>query len=489
MILNGTKRWRRVRRRWSAERRGGAFLGSLASILVVSGAATLLPAVEPPSFGLQPLGPVFLAANDAAPDPSPDEHDPMMGIESNGRIPRVALPSDLANPERWRYVPEGRISPGGLIDRLWVSSFVVPIFFFEGDVGAGGGLSITDIDFRNQRRQEFAGIYLSYTSEGQQSYSFHWRRWRHHRELEGGGVAQEERSYVAFGGGYRRTLTRRFFGLGPDTRERDETSFTDELTALELSLQNTVPDPGDDMVIEAGVRAEHRNLSHGVVSDVPDTKHVFPQLFDDADSFDSLWTRLGARYDTRDSQHNPYHGFDIGVTVDGAPLQTGGDSGAVITAQGSAIVPMPPFLHDGGSPDEEHPPTDVIAIGGMLASTAGDVPFWALPSLGGSNTLRGYIGNRYTGEAAWHGVVEYRFWAIPRGFTITKRVRIERLGMALFAEVGSVASGLHSLSFGKTKTSYGFSMRASLERQALFRADFGFSPEGFNFTASYGLSF
>jgi hypothetical protein len=37
--------------------------------------------------------------------------------------------------------------------------------------------------------------------------------------------------------------------------------------------------------------------------------------------------------------------------------------------------------------------------------------------------------------------------------------------------------------------SYGIGLRVSLERTALFRADFGFSGEGLNFTLGFGLSF
>ena len=33
-------------------------------------------------------------------------------MDPSGRIPKVPLPEDLPNPERWRYIPEGRIMPG-----------------------------------------------------------------------------------------------------------------------------------------------------------------------------------------------------------------------------------------------------------------------------------------------------------------------------------------------------------------------------------------
>ena len=98
----------------------------------------------------------------------PVPYDPLRGLEPSGRIPKVPLPVDLPAPERWRYVPEGRLKPGNVFERFLVSSFVSPQFFFEEDVGAGGGIALIDIDFRNQRRQEFLGAFFTYTTEGQQ---------------------------------------------------------------------------------------------------------------------------------------------------------------------------------------------------------------------------------------------------------------------------------------------------------------------------------
>jgi hypothetical protein len=119
----------------------------------------------------------------------------------------------------------------------------------------------------------------------------------------------------------------------------------------------------------------------------------------------------------------------------------------------------------------------------------GDLPFWELPSLGGVDTLRGYIGGRFTDRAAWHLAGEYRFWVIPRGIRLTDSIRIERFGLAPFAEIGSVADTFHGLAASARHESYGLSFRAELERTALFRFDVGFANEGVAFNLAYGLSF
>jgi hypothetical protein len=426
----------------------------------------------------------------------PRDYDPLLGMESSGRIPKVTLPPDLPDPDRWRYIPEGRIKPGTVFDRLLVTSFLSPQIFFQEDIGFGGGVALTDIDFRSQRRQEFLGAFLAYTTEGQQRYRLVWQRWLYQQDLPQGGIVQEERSYVVLAGGYEKTLTRRFFGLGPDSRPSAESNYTDEVSDLGFRADLALPRPGSDWVLTFGLRGAHHNLASGHASGVASTNQAFPALFDAADGNSALEVTAGLRYDTRDSQHQPYRGWQVGVLV-GAPVwQDNGDSGAIFSGYANVTVPVPPLFHSGGDADEENPPTDVIALGAGAAATAGDVPFFDLPSLGGPNTLRGYIANRFTDRAAWNAVAEYRFWVIPRGFWLIPRewkfgraIRIERVGLALFGEAGTVASRPEKLPDARIHTSYGVGIRVGLERAATFRADFGFSGEGPNFTIAFGLPF
>jgi outer membrane protein assembly factor BamA len=410
-------------------------------------------------------------------------------MERNGRIPKKELPQDIKNPDRWRYIPEGRIKPGNVFDRLFVSSFIAPIVFYSQEVGAGGGISLTDIDFRQKQRREFAGIFLTHTTEGQQRYSMVWQRWLNHRNLQDGGVAFEERSFVRGAAGYAKTLTVRFFGLGPDTKADDETSYTDEVAHSRFLIQESIPDPGDNTVYRFGMSAAKHNLYRGRVSGVPSTDEEHPALFNDGNHYDILAVSGMLRYDTRDSQHSPYRGGLIALKVEGVPLQSSLTAAAITSLRGNWTIKVPGLFHNNGDENEENPPTDALALGAQVHLTQGDLPFWALPSLGGRNTLRGYIQNRFTDKAAWHASGEYRFWVIPRGFRLTDSIRIERVGLALFYDIGTVDDSFNELWSATVHDSYGTSLRFSLERTALFRADLGFSDEGTNFTFAYGLSF
>jgi len=447
-------------------------------------------------FGLAVgLGAAGAHADDSQPQPAAPEvesvYDPYRGMDRDGRIPEVDKAAFVPNPERWRYIPEGRIKPGNPFQRFLVSSFALPIFFHNADVGTGFGIGLTDIDFREQRRREFLGGFFSYTTEGQQSYVLRWRRWLKHLDLPEGGVLQEERSFLSAGGGYRKTLTRRYFGIGPATNEDDESSYSDEVAFLDLGLSHSLPGRFDDFVAELALRGEGHWLDHGRVGGHPSMETVpdFAFLFGEAEEIALGWLGTGLRWDTRDSQRNPYRGTAIGGTVDAALAQTDGHVGAVYTIFADQVFPIWPLFHDGGTADEENPPTDTLAFHFESRLSSGDLPFFARPTLGGSEIQRGYIEGRWRDDAVWTAAAEYRFWLIPRGFPVWRHIRVERVGAAVFYEVGGVGENGYALFHESLVQSYGVSARLTVERAAIFRADFGFSDEGFNFSAGFGLAF
>ncbi|MFT5286166.1 MAG: hypothetical protein ACI8TQ_002334 [Planctomycetota bacterium] len=407
------------------------------------------------------------------------------GIDEDGRVERPEMPSDIKNPEHWRYTPPGRIIDGNIFERFLISTFFSPLLFFEKDVGTGAGVAITDIDFRNQKYREFAGIVMSYTTEGQQAYTVNWRRWLHHRELENGGIIREDRSILSGGLGFSKTLTRRFFGLGSRSPLSNETSYSHALSNVGVGVRVTVPDPGDDVILGAAINYQRNDLARGRVSSLFSTDDRFPDQFAAADDISQLWLNWGIAYDTRDSLHQPYRGSRIGFSSQTAVLQSNGEFGGGLAVDSQKVFPLPPLFHKGGNGDEENPPTDVIVIGGVIADTHGVLPFYDLPSLGG-NTLRGYTPNRFTDRAAAYGTLEYRFGVISRGFKVTHRIRVERINLALFYDFGTVANGLNELGDGEYLDSVGFGTRISFSREASFRIDYGISDEGSNLSIGFG---
>ncbi|MDE0960490.1 MAG: hypothetical protein OSB09_06895 [Planctomycetota bacterium] len=400
------------------------------------------------------------------------------------------LLADLDHPDRWRWIPEERMPLGNVFERVLVSSFITPVVFFEGDVGAGGGLGITDIDFLNQRRSQFASIWATYTSEGQRHYSISWLKWLSHRDEPGRGVLQGDRDFLGLSVNHSKTLTSRFFGLGADTTLPDEASYSRKTNSLQFEIQRSLPKNDGDWIWNLAGTLQSDELASGRVTGALDVADEHPLLFSEGDGYDALWFQAGLRHDTRDAQHLPYQGHSIGVSILTIPLVSSREGGAIASLKANWIRPVTPLFHDGGDMNLDHPPIDSCAAYFSLSSSIGEIPFWALPTLGGDHTLRGTIRGRWRDRCAWATGVEWRPWVVEDGFALAWDLRIERAGLALFADAGSVAPELGALLDAAVHSSIGVGARFTFERQALFRVDLGWSDEGdTNLSISYGLPF
>jgi outer membrane protein assembly factor BamA len=111
-----------------------------------------------------------------------------------------------------------------------------------------------------------------------------------------------------------------------------------------------------------------------------------------------------------------------------------------------------------------------LAVRGWLVSTGETdrvIPFYALPSLGGHNTLRGFSSYRFHDRNMLLLNVEGR---IPL---------MTHVDGALFVDAGNVAPRLSDLNLAKT--SYGFGLRLHSRRTTFARVDVAHSSEGWRF--------
>jgi outer membrane protein assembly factor BamA len=122
-----------------------------------------------------------------------------------------------------------------------------------------------------------------------------------------------------------------------------------------------------------------------------------------------------------------------------------------------------------------------IAIRGQFAFSggAGDstVPFYMLPRLGGSNTLRAYETSRFTDQHAMVFAAEYRYLMTPK------------LQLVGFAEAGQVASRVRAFDFPTFKTSYGAGVRYRIKGSAVVRVDFARGLEGNRWIVGFSPGF
>ena len=95
------------------------------------------------------------------------------------------------------------------------------------------------------------------------------------------------------------------------------------------------------------------------------------------------------------------------------------------------------------------------------------VPFYLQPTLGGSDSLRGFRAWRFYDNNRVVMTGEYR-WEVFSG-----------LDMALFADSGEVFHRVRDFAFSDLEQSYGFGFRFNVRNDVFLRLDTGFSREGF----------
>jgi hemolysin activation/secretion protein len=93
------------------------------------------------------------------------------------------------------------------------------------------------------------------------------------------------------------------------------------------------------------------------------------------------------------------------------------------------------------------------------------MPFYAMPTLGGNDTLRGFREYRFRGPHAILGQAEYR-WELWSG-----------LDAALFYDAGKVANRRADLNFQDLEKDYGFGFRFNTDQGIVFRVDAGFGSQ------------
>ena len=113
----------------------------------------------------------------------------------------------------------------------------------------------------------------------------------------------------------------------------------------------------------------------------------------------------------------------------------------------------------------------VVALRANLVMTdfsSGEaVPFYYLPTLGGSKRLRGFREFRFRDLNSLLLTAEYRWEAW------------QALDLALFVDAGKVTFDHADLHFKDLEATYGFGFRFHSSDALLLRLDFAFSPEGF----------
>ena len=249
-----------------------------------------------------------------------------------------------------------------------------------------------------------------------------------------------------------------FFGIGADSLQEDRTSYLQqgvESTAdvIWRPIGNVELGGGiSAMRLEIGAGTDTRYASIGSLFDT----HSLPGYVDEATY---LRKDASVAYDWRDNPLHPRAGGRYAVQYSHYTDQDLGQFGFNrIAVDLHQYVPLPNQYR-----------TLALRAGAVLTDPhAGqEVPFYFQPTLGGSQTLRGFREFRFRDSNAMMFTAEYRWEAAWL------------LDGALFVDAGQVAADRRDFSFRDLDVSYGIGFRVHSNRAFVTRLDLAKSREGF----------
>ena len=249
-----------------------------------------------------------------------------------------------------------------------------------------------------------------------------------------------------------------YFGIGPDTVEADGTDYrlknTDYLTFATMKPRSW---------LTFGARLGYSqpiSIEPPRAANLASTQDVFTAAtapgLTDRPGF--LHSDLSVDVDTRHHPSRPTNGGDYRVTFSKfSDRDFGQYSFRRVEAEASRFIPI---LHENW----------VIALRARVASSdtsdGNVVPFYLLPTLGGSRSLRGYDDYRFRDRNLLLLNAEYR-WRV-----------FGALDGALFYDAGKVAPRFGDLDLTDLRSSYGLGFRFHSNNTIVFRVDVGRSAEG-----------
>jgi outer membrane protein assembly factor BamA len=260
----------------------------------------------------------------------------------------------------------------------------------------------------------------------------------------------------------------RFFGIGQGSQKQNQTSFRLEDTNYVGRFGFT-----PTKHLKAGVLAGwlQTNIGSGTYRRSPSIERVFG--IDDAPGMASQpnYLQAGAFFDAdyRDQPGNP---------------RAGGRYAMSWTSFQDRKIGQYDFSQYDAEAQQYFPFFNrrrviVVRAKTTLTQTATgqEVPFFMLPTLGGSEDLRGFREYRFRDRNMVVFNAEYR-WEAFSG-----------LDLAAFADAGQVAPRFSDLRFTDFQKSYGAGLRFNTEKNVFLRMDIGFSREGRRLFIKFGHVF
>ncbi|MBL4849008.1 MAG: BamA/TamA family outer membrane protein [Planctomycetes bacterium] len=359
----------------------------------------------------------------------------------------LALPIIATDPNKGPTV--GLIAPAVFKERKRITNILAP------------DVTVNEIDgigaiFRMRRafsRVSDLLIDAGTSSEGNDEYEIRFRQRRF-------GINQAlfyETRFV-----YRTELSTRFYGIGNDTDEDDESSYVFRQTVAQALIGVEIP---FDMRIELRERVVSYKVGPGRLDRVPSTRLRYPNVEGvRGDRFTIQAHQIRLTYDTRDSLTTPTRGLFGDFTYE----LSDGTLGSEVGFQRFGLTLSGLF------PKLKGRMTTVVRMSGWIL-TGDKIPFYELTQLGGRNTIRGYGQGRFVDQNGYVVNLEERINILD--YTIAGVDQV--LQLAGFIDAGRVFAEGERFTLKQTKIAVGAAIRLVIPDSELVTSiDIGVSNEG-----------
>jgi outer membrane protein assembly factor BamA len=254
--------------------------------------------------------------------------------------------------------------------------------------------------------------------------------------------------------------TARFFGLTQESREEDESNFTQRELAAKLlfgiNLRKT-------LILSLTERYRDMEVQEGGVEDLPFIGDVFPTV--NGLEGATIWGhRLSLTYDSQDDRTTPTRGKFMQIFSEWGHVFHEGH-GTPFSRQGLQAKAWFPFRDNG-----------LVLVPNMQLQwvSGSDLPFFELSTLGGEDTLRAYGLGRFVDD----NLILLNLEARIRMLTLKIMDVTTEAEIAPFVDMGRVYSSLQNHFFYDWEVNPGFGLRLLVRPNVVGRFDVAYGREG-----------
>ena len=328
-----------------------------------------------------------------------------------------------------------------------VTQIIAPMYIHNEFVGSRATLNL----FRYPFRGESIKLIVSATEKVERKFQLDYQT----LFLQGGRYSLEGNV------GFFKNATARFFGLGNQTSQKNETNYTDRELLGHITAGIYI---GPGRRVTWTERLRNVALQVGAVPKIPFTQSVFPAIKGTGGA--TVWGHTVAFLDdTRDDTLTPTVGSYFAMFSELAQSLTA-DTNTVFSRYG--------FDYRILLPNQTKKYT--FAFRAKLNATVGgaEIPFFERSSLGGQTSLRGFGVGRFVDNHALVFSVEERIQL----FHVKVFGTVAEVEMAPFLDVGKVTDTFRYRAFSQYEANPGIGFRAIARPNVVGRVDVATGNEG-----------